>query len=82
MRWITGEKVKVDRVACPWLLKKYGLTDPAVTGQNIRAFNFGYFLPIGRLSRLSFDYQFQNHPSFEDDAVNGRLQITWGVLLK
>jgi hypothetical protein len=55
--------------------------DP-VTGQNIRAFNFGYFLPIGRLSRLSFDYQFKNHPSFEDDAVNGRFQITWGVLLK
>ncbi len=55
--------------------------DP-VTGLNIRAFNFGYFLPIGQLSRLSFDYQFKNHPSFEDDAVNGRFQITWGILLK
>jgi Phosphate-selective porin O and P len=55
--------------------------DP-VTGLNIRAFNLGYFLPIGRLSRLSFDYQFKNHPSFEDDAVNGRFQVTWGILLK
>jgi len=55
--------------------------DP-VTGLNIRAFNFGYFLPIGQLSRLSFDYQFKNHPSFEDDAVNGRFQITWGIFLK
>ena len=55
--------------------------DP-VTGLNIRAFNFGYFLPIGKLSRLSFDYQFKNHPSFEDDAINGRFQITWGILLK
>jgi hypothetical protein len=55
--------------------------DP-VTGLNIRAFNFGYFLPIGQLSGLSFDYQFKNHPSFEDDAVNGRFQITWGILLK
>jgi hypothetical protein len=55
--------------------------DP-VTGLNIRAFNFGYFLPIGERSRLSFDYQFKNHPSFEDDAVNGRFQITWGILLK
>jgi hypothetical protein len=55
--------------------------DP-VTGLNIRAFNFGYFLPIGQLSRLSFDYQFKNHPSFEDDAINGRFQITWGILLK
>jgi hypothetical protein len=55
--------------------------DP-VTGLNIRAFNFGYFLPVGGSSRLSFDYQFKNHPSFEDDAVNGRFQITWGILLK
>ena len=55
--------------------------DP-VTGLNIRAFNFGYFRPIGERSRLSFDYQFKNHPSFEDDAINGRFQVTWGILLK
>src|SRR6266545_158134 len=23
MRWITREKIKVDRVACPWLIKKF-----------------------------------------------------------
>lgn len=23
MRWVTREKVKVDRVACPWLIKKF-----------------------------------------------------------
>ena len=23
MRWITREKVKVDRVACPWLIKRF-----------------------------------------------------------
>jgi len=23
MKWVTREKVKVDRVACPWLIKKY-----------------------------------------------------------
>jgi hypothetical protein len=27
MKWITREKVKVDRVACPWLIKKF--VDPA-----------------------------------------------------
>jgi len=26
MKWITGERVKVDRVACPWLIRK--LIDP------------------------------------------------------
>jgi hypothetical protein len=23
MRWITRENVKVDRVACPWLIKRF-----------------------------------------------------------
>lgn len=23
MKWITREKVKVDRVACPWLIRKF-----------------------------------------------------------
>ncbi|MCA1606720.1 MAG: OprO/OprP family phosphate-selective porin, partial [Acidobacteria bacterium] len=52
--------------------------DP-VTGRNVRAFNFGFFRPIGELSRLSFDYQFKNRPSFNDDAVNGRLNLTWSI---
>ena len=30
MKWITREKVKVDRVACPWLIRKFVDTD-AVT---------------------------------------------------
>jgi Phosphate-selective porin O and P len=54
--------------------------DP-VTGQNVRAVDIGYFRPIGKLSRLSLDYQIKNRPSFEDDAVNGRFQITWQIFL-
>ena len=27
MKWVTKEHVKVDRVACPWLIKKF--VDPA-----------------------------------------------------
>ncbi len=56
-----------------------GFNNDPVTSRNIRAFNFGYFRQIGNLSRLSFDYQFKNRPSFNDDAVNGRLNITWGI---
>jgi len=52
--------------------------DP-VTGRNVRAFNFGYFRKVGELSRLGFDYQFKNRPSFNNDAVNGRFHITWGI---
>ncbi|MDQ3258474.1 MAG: porin [Acidobacteriota bacterium] len=52
--------------------------DP-VTNRNVRAFNFGYFRFISESSRLSFDYKFKNRPSFNDDAINGRLNITWGI---
>jgi hypothetical protein len=52
--------------------------DP-VTGANVRAFNFGYVRRTGESSRLGFDYQFKNRPSFNDDAVNGRFHITWGI---
>lgn len=52
--------------------------DP-VTGKNVRAFNLGYFRPIGEMSRLGFDYQFKNRPSFNDDAVNGKFQLTWNI---
>lgn len=56
-----------------------GFNGDPVTGRNVRAFNLGYFRQVGGASRLSFDYQFKNRPSFNDDAVNGRLNITWGI---
>ena len=52
--------------------------DP-VTGLNVRAFNFGYFRLVGEGSRLSFDYQFKNRPSFNDDALNGRFNLSWQI---
>lgn len=52
--------------------------DP-VSGRTIRAFNFGYFRGIGESSRIGIDYQFKNRLSFNDDAVNTRLQATWGI---
>ncbi len=27
MKWITREKIQVDRVACPWLIKRFIDTD-------------------------------------------------------
>lgn len=56
-----------------------GFNGDPVTGHNTSAFNFGYFRQFGELSRLSFDYQFKNRASFNDDSVNGRLNITWGI---
>jgi hypothetical protein len=28
MKWITREKAKVDRVACPWLIREFVDSDP------------------------------------------------------
>jgi len=51
MKWITRENVKVDRVACPWLIKRQ--VDPDAEF---------YFVPAGqvmpesnRLHAISFD---------------------------
>lgn len=51
MKWITREKVKVDRVACPWLIKRH--VDPGAEF---------YFVPAeqvipesNRLSAIPFD---------------------------
>lgn len=37
MKWITREHVKVDRVACPWLIKKF--VDPAAEFHFVPAMN-------------------------------------------
>jgi hypothetical protein len=51
MKWITREKVKVDRVACPWLIKKFVDQDAEF-----------FFVPVdkvtseaGRLGATPFD---------------------------
>jgi hypothetical protein len=51
-----------------------------VSGQNIRAFNFGYFHYIGERSRIGVDYQFKNGVSYNDDFINTRFQIIWNVI--
>jgi hypothetical protein len=45
------------------------LTDQAV--------NFGYFRVLTRSERLGFDYQWKNHVSYNNNAVNTRFQVTW-----
>ncbi|MBL8172493.1 MAG: hypothetical protein JNJ50_30485 [Acidobacteria bacterium] len=52
--------------------------DP-VKGYNVRAFNFGYLRYLGEMTRIGIDYQFKNRPSFNDDALNGRLHINWSI---
>jgi len=50
-----------------------------VNGLNIRAVNWGYFRELPANSRIGIDFQQKNHLSFNDDAVNSQLQVTWGI---
>ena len=33
MKWITREKIKVDRVACPWLIKHFVDPEARITDE-------------------------------------------------
>jgi hypothetical protein len=64
MKWITREHVKVDRVACPWLIKKF--VDPQAEF---------YFVPAGqvlaeaqRLGAIPFDVPGWNAGTTEKSA--------------
>src|SRR6201987_74834 len=51
MKWVTREKVKVDRVACPWLIKKFVDKDAEfvfVPGEKVMA-------EAGRLDAIPYD---------------------------
>ena len=53
MKWITREKIKVDRVACPWLIKKFVDRDAEFI------FFRGTLTGRGSLRALSSTSQFQ-----------------------
>jgi hypothetical protein len=42
-KWITREKVKVDRVACPWLIKKFIDSDAITGSQKYKTSHKGVF---------------------------------------
>ena len=45
MKWITRENVKVDRVACPWLIQKF--IDPEAKLLSCRAIPIGIRIAMG-----------------------------------
>src|SRR2546425_9327243 len=59
MKWITREHVKVDRVACPWLIRKF--VDPAsefyfVSAEQVMS-------EAQRLGATPFDVRSEEHTS-------------------
>lgn len=64
MKWITREKVKVDRVACPWLIKKFIDPEaefvflPAATDWSAIADGYVYDVPNCELGHHGEDVSF------------------------
>jgi hypothetical protein len=81
MKWITREKVKVDRVACPWLIKKFVDKDaeflfvPAekVQSEAARLGAIPYDVPNAELGHhgkeCSFDAIVKKHGLVKDPAI-------------
>ena len=65
MKWITRERVKVDRVACPWLIKKF--VDPAAEF---------LFVPADKVMEVADDDTVQLLFSSEVTAVKGAEYLT------
>jgi hypothetical protein len=50
------------------------------TGKNVRATSAGYLRFLGEHTRFGLNYQWKNHPTFNDDSVNTRFQTTLGIV--
>lgn len=50
MKWITRERPKIDRIACPWLILKYMM--PFTVGQNTFMMN-----AIHGITTCHYDYR-------------------------
>ena len=53
--------------------------DP-VTGETAHAVDIGYLRVIDEHARIGVNWQWKNRPTFNDDEVNTRFQITIGVV--
>jgi phosphate-selective porin len=56
------------------------LSGDPVSGQTVRATSAGYLRFIGEHAKLGLNYQWKNHPTLNDDAVNTRFQTTLGIV--
>src|SRR6266571_4099759 len=79
MKWVTREKAKVDRIACPWLIKKFVDKDPEflfVPPENIPQV-------VKETGAIPYDAKGIELTHYKDDFDNMRLQFpTYDALYK
>ena len=54
------------------------INDPVTSG-SVHTWNAGYLRNVGDSGRVGIDYQWKNRLSYNDDRLNTKLQITWGI---
>lgn len=69
MKWVTREKVHVDRVACPWLIRRF--VDPEAEFLFVRADS-----DLSKIDAIPFDW-----PGVELGHVDGRCSFE-SIILK
>lgn len=90
MKWITRERPKIDRIACPWLIRKFVDTDAEFiyvpkdeVFEKAKALNaIAYDLPDAEYSHegefCTFDYIVRKH-KIHDPAVSRIAEIVRGA---
>lgn len=56
------------------------LSGDPVTGENARAVDIGVLHTIDEHARIGVNWQWKNRPTFNDDDINTRFQVTIGVV--
>jgi hypothetical protein len=64
MKWITRERPKIDRIACPWLIKRF--VDP--DAEFIYVPKENVFEEAKKLNAIPYDYIVKKH-KLNDDAI-------------
>lgn len=62
-----------------WFGRLDRLTGDPMTGDNVRVVDWGYRRIVTDASRLTISYQWKDEPTVNDDAVNARFHVTFGI---
>ena len=79
-RWSGGLADRAGDASRPAVYGRFDqLSGDPMTGHRVRAGDIGYRRLLNDSARLSIGYQWKNEPTDNDDAVNARFHVTFGV---
>ena len=89
MKWITREKAKVDRIACPWLIRKFVVEHGSVTnlspvgvGRQKNELGVGIEITMSDGTIVRVDGTVKRKDATEFHLQNGEMILMDGHLMK